>query len=80
MGLRSGKTLFRIPDQGVKKTPDPGSGSATLPSPAENFNSQALFSQSGFVPLTSGSGWHQNMRIRIPNTDFRDKKSLTREI
>ncbi len=25
----SGKNLFRIPDPGVKKTPDPGSGSAT---------------------------------------------------
>ncbi len=28
----SGKNLFRIPDRGVKKAPDPGSGSATLPS------------------------------------------------
>jgi hypothetical protein len=27
---RSGKNLFRIPDSGVKKAPDPGSGSATL--------------------------------------------------
>ncbi len=27
----SGKNLFRIPDPGVKKAPDPGSGSATLP-------------------------------------------------
>jgi hypothetical protein len=26
----SGKYLFRIPDPGVKKAPDPGSGSATL--------------------------------------------------
>ncbi len=26
-----GKNLFRIPDPGVKKEPDPGSGSATLP-------------------------------------------------
>jgi hypothetical protein len=26
----SGKNLFRIPDPGVKKVPDPGSGSATL--------------------------------------------------
>jgi hypothetical protein len=25
-----GKNLFRIPDPGVKKAPDPGSGSATL--------------------------------------------------
>ena len=28
-GLGSGKNLFRIPDPGVKKAPDPGSGSAT---------------------------------------------------
>jgi hypothetical protein len=27
---RSGKNLFRIPDPGVKKAPDPGSGSSTL--------------------------------------------------
>jgi hypothetical protein len=27
---RSGKNLFRIPDPGVKKAPDPGSRSATL--------------------------------------------------
>jgi hypothetical protein len=26
----SGKNLFRIPDPGFKKAPDPGSGSATL--------------------------------------------------
>jgi hypothetical protein len=26
----SGKNLLRIPDPGVKKAPDPGSGSATL--------------------------------------------------
>jgi hypothetical protein len=32
---RSGKNLFRIPDPGVKKAPDPGSGSATLKSGAE---------------------------------------------
>jgi hypothetical protein len=32
MDLGSGirKNLFRIPDPGVKKAPDPGSGSATL--------------------------------------------------
>ncbi len=30
-GPGSGKNLFRIPDPGVKKAPDPGSGSATLP-------------------------------------------------
>jgi hypothetical protein len=33
LGPGSGKNLFRIPDPGVKKhpIPDPGSGSATLP-------------------------------------------------
>ncbi len=30
-GSGTGKNLFRIPDPGVKKAPDPGSGSATLP-------------------------------------------------
>ena len=28
--LGSGKNIFRIPDPGVKKAPDPGSGFATL--------------------------------------------------
>jgi hypothetical protein len=32
----SGKNLFRIPDPGVKKAPDPGSRSATLPPVVEN--------------------------------------------
>jgi hypothetical protein len=31
MGLGSGKNLFRAPDPGAKKAPDPGSGSETLP-------------------------------------------------
>jgi hypothetical protein len=42
MGLRSGirdqgsgKNLFRIPDPGVKKAPDPGSRSATLAKTAQ---------------------------------------------
>jgi hypothetical protein len=30
IGWRSRKDLSRIPDPGVKNTPDPGSGSATL--------------------------------------------------
>jgi hypothetical protein len=30
---RSGKNLFRIPDPGVKKAPDPGSGTLTAPQP-----------------------------------------------
>ena len=34
---RSGKNLFRIPDLGVKKAPDPGSGSATLSSSTPPF-------------------------------------------
>ncbi len=33
----SGKNLFRIPDPGVKKAPDPGSGSATLTGAQVNF-------------------------------------------
>ena len=33
----SGKNLFRIPDPGVKKAPDPGSGSATLVVPRRLF-------------------------------------------
>ncbi len=33
----SGKTLFRIPDSGVKKAPEPGSGSATLASRMQHF-------------------------------------------
>ena len=35
--LGSGKNLFRIPDPGVKKAPDPGSGSTTLPKIEKNF-------------------------------------------
>jgi hypothetical protein len=34
----SGKNLFRIPDPGVKKAPDPGSGSATLAVQIFNFS------------------------------------------
>jgi hypothetical protein len=37
MGLGSGKTLFRIPDPGVKKAPDPGFGSVTLHEPHSNL-------------------------------------------
>jgi hypothetical protein len=33
----SGKNLFQIPDPGVNKTPDPGSGSATLLSGIEKL-------------------------------------------
>ncbi len=33
----SGKNLFRIPDPGVKKAPDPGSGSATLVNILDRF-------------------------------------------
>ncbi len=33
----SGKNLFRIPDPGVKKAPDPGSGSATLATASREF-------------------------------------------
>ncbi len=37
MGLGSGKILFRIPNPGVKKAPNPGSGSATLESGLETI-------------------------------------------
>ncbi len=50
----SGKNLFRIPDPGVKKAPDPGSGSATLTGKA--FSSLLYSSSSGLIPfiLTCG--------------------------
>jgi hypothetical protein len=44
---RSGKNLFRIPDPGVKKAPDPGSGSATLV--IFNNNGIGTFSESGQI-------------------------------
>ncbi len=65
----SGKNLFRIPDPGVKKAPDPGSGSATLllwvifalldPDPESEY-------ESGSTNLiVSGS----KIRIRNPDSD-----------
>jgi hypothetical protein len=39
----SGKNLFRIPDPGVKKAPDPGSGSATLEKSATYYSSSHMF-------------------------------------
>ncbi len=38
LGSGSGKNLFRIPDPGVKKAPDPGSGSATLVKSVKSLN------------------------------------------
>ncbi len=62
----SGKTLFRIPAPGVKKAPDPGSGSATL-----------VFGPPGFGSVRqsygSGSFHHQAKIVRktwISTVDF----------
>jgi hypothetical protein len=46
----SGKNLFLIPDPGVKKAPDPGSGSATLVA-AANFSMEfePLFNREGTI-------------------------------
>ena len=38
----SGQNIFRIPDPGVKKAPDPGSGSATLKTNADSFSGDTL--------------------------------------
>jgi hypothetical protein len=44
----SGKNLFRIPDPGVKKAPDAGSGSATLPViPIQILRANGLFRLEG---------------------------------
>ncbi len=48
----SGKNPFRIPDPGVKKAPDPGSGSATL----IFFSLLGYFRCSGFG-LDPGQKW-----------------------
>jgi hypothetical protein len=49
----SGKNLFRIPDPGVKKAPDPGSGSATLVGKSGLILGELFFTQSRkhFLPL-----------------------------
>ncbi len=56
MGLGSGirdpgygKNLFRIPDPGVKKAPDPGSESATLPAYARHAIQSKSISHSGSI-------------------------------
>ncbi len=45
---RSGKNPFRIPDPGVKKAPDPGSGSATLKKSAEKLEKNILVGEETF--------------------------------
>jgi hypothetical protein len=58
----SGKNLFRIPDPGVKKAPDPGSGSATLrlspppPPPLRKNENGALYDPRCTVPESVSSG------------------------
>jgi hypothetical protein len=54
----SGKNLFRIPDPGVKKAPDPGSGSATLFTTAEK--------NAGYTPEKTSD---TNTKTLIYNTD-----------
>ncbi len=59
MGLGSGirdpesRNLFRIPDPGVKKAPDPGSGSATLgqpiPPPGTRLKTQLITGHTGLT-------------------------------
>jgi hypothetical protein len=55
MGLGSRKNLFRIPDPGVKKAPDPGSGSATLLSTVEYKTRISKFFDFGSKILTAYS-------------------------
>jgi hypothetical protein len=45
----SGKNLFRIPDPGVKKAPDPGSGSATLINTERFYSSTVARSPNKFL-------------------------------
>ena len=60
----SGKNLFRIPDPGVKKAPDPGSGSATL--------LQINLMGSGSIMLATKysrfplDGWRADIVVLIP--------------
>jgi uncharacterized GH25 family protein len=53
----SGKNLFRIPDPGVKKAPDPGSGSATLQKNPENgiLSGFKIFGTENILTLSQGS-------------------------
>jgi hypothetical protein len=58
---RSGKNLFRIPDPGVKKAPDPGSGSATLEA-TEKFKNlpQRFFRPRSLSMHVIQVGWPRN--------------------
>jgi hypothetical protein len=47
----SGKNLFRIPDPGVKKAPDPGSGSATLKKGKETGDANISFGSGSADPF-----------------------------
>jgi hypothetical protein len=48
----SGKNLFRIPDPGVKKAPDPGSGSATLNSNKARYPVNIVVDLYDKIPMT----------------------------
>ncbi len=57
----SGKNLLRIPDPGVKKAPDPGSGSATLIQIVQTLKNR--------TKTYSGSRIQGSKRHRIPDPD-----------
>ncbi len=58
--LGSGKNLFRIPDPGVKKAPDPGSG--TLPHAIAGFNAHK-------VPVSLGSDLVHFVQLQKQNSE-----------
>jgi hypothetical protein len=73
MGLGSGiqdprsgirKNLFRIPDPGVKKAPDPGSGSATLFRGNLEINSIFLHKCLCFLSAIVANDW-QTQRLLL---------------
>jgi hypothetical protein len=65
----SGRNLFRIPDPGVKKAPDPGSGSATLDIIVEivSFVSQKVL-QRRFPAFSRRSGTGEYFLYWVPST------------
>jgi hypothetical protein len=60
----------RIPDPGVKKAPDPGSGSATLPVTLETPEAE----------VTSIVGWKAATRETLATAVLRLARSITRGI
>jgi hypothetical protein len=58
-----GKHLLRIPDPGVKKVPDPGSGSATLDSTGTYSTAMLLLLRAGGDRSRSNSSYNQEEDI-----------------